>query len=102
MPFVDPEFVAAALRPMLPATLTLVPEDAEDEDMEDGSVNVMVAGVRRCAVQVNPGYLGLNTYGQTDPEDPRTFWMRNHGTWGVQPEDLRQVAAAVVALVSTQ
>lgn len=106
MPFVDEEYVLNWLksRGNLPPEVVLEAVEAEDESV-DADVNVYLPRgdklERVCNVQVNPGYVGLNTYGYKEPGNRASLYCLQHGLWGVQPEDFEQLAAGIRKLVET-
>lgn len=106
MPFVDEEYVLNWLksRGNLPADVVLEAVEAEDDSV-DSDVNVYLQrGIqwdRVCTVQVNSGYVALNTYGHKEPGNEASFYSMQHGLWGVQPEDFEQLAAAIRRMVET-
>lgn len=73
-------------------------DDATDAEIRGYACNVLVD---RLAFQVGGGYVALNHYGYGTPGDAGTFYMRQLGTWGVQPSDLDALLPAWMAAIDS-
>ncbi len=103
MAYVDEIFVKKALEALgLPAHVALTAVEADDESV-DAEVQVHLHGEEenKFAVQCGGGYLCLNEYGYARPGDTGSFYSRQWGRYGVQPDDLAKLHRELLALVGS-